>query len=74
MGLDQLSIQLDGAASNDPDGYIFSYSWRMNAEEIATSSSPIVILSAGVNELQLEVTDNEGTISKIQLQLQYLKK
>lgn len=74
MGLDQLSIQLDGAASNDPDGYIFSYSWRMNAEEIATGSSPIVILSAGVNELQLEVTDNEGAISNDTITITVLEK
>ena len=59
-GLDRLTVQLDGSASSDSDGSIYSYRWLKDNEEIATGSTPTVTFSVGVHELQLEVTDNEG--------------
>jgi hypothetical protein len=59
-GLDRLTVQLDGSASNDSDGTIYSYRWLKDNEVIATGSTPTVTFSVGVHELQLEVTDNEG--------------
>jgi hypothetical protein len=62
-GLDRLTVQLDGSASNDSDGTIYSYRWLKDNEVIATGSTPTVTFSVGVHELQLEVTDNEGAKS-----------
>ena len=59
-GLDRLTIQLDGSASSDSDGTIYSYRWLKDNEIIATGSAPTLTFSVGVHELQLEVTDNEG--------------
>lgn len=53
-------IQLDGSGSNDPDGSIYSYSWRKNGIEIASGQSPTVSLAIGVHTIDLLVTDNEG--------------
>lgn len=62
-GLDRLTVQLDGSASSDSDGTIYSYRWLKDNEVIATGSTPTVTFSVGVHELQLEVTDNEGAKS-----------
>lgn len=60
VGASELSIQLDGTASSDSDGYIYSYRWLDGQTELATGSNPEVSFTVGTHELQLEVTDNEG--------------
>jgi beta-glucanase (GH16 family) len=60
VGASELTLQLDGTASSDSDGYIYSYRWLDGETELATGSSPELNLAIGTHELQLEVTDNEG--------------
>lgn len=63
-GNGELAVQLDGSASSDSDGSIFSYTWiQGDSTEIATGVSPTVVLPIGVHQITLLVTDNEGATS-----------
>ena len=53
-------INLNGAASSDPDGTITSYLWFEGTNQIASGSSTSVTLSTGTHVITLEVTDNLG--------------
>ena len=55
------SIELDGSASKDPDGSIEEYSWKVKGAEIATGVKPVVELSTGTTQIELTVTDNDGS-------------
>ncbi len=56
----QASIALNGTASNDPDGSLVSYTWRLNGSTIATGASPSVNLGLGTHTITLTVTDDDG--------------
>ncbi|ASZ13135.1 PKD domain-containing protein [Chitinophaga sp. MD30] len=65
------TVQLDGSASNDPDGTIVSWQWtKISGPAGGTISSPnqaktnITALQAGVYIYELTVTDNAGAQSK----------
>ncbi|MCG7916066.1 MAG: autotransporter domain-containing protein [Candidatus Thiodiazotropha weberae] len=61
------SVTLDGTNSTDPDGSIISYQWYESGTEIATGSSPTIILSLGTHTLTLTVTDDAGLIHQDQV-------
>lgn len=56
----QASISLNGGSSNDPDGSITSYTWRLNGSTIATGANPSVNLGLGTHTITLTVTDDDG--------------
>lgn len=65
------TIQLDGSASNDPDGNIVSYAWVKTLGTgsftliNSTSSKPVIAdAEAGEYEFELTVTDDKGGVSK----------
>ncbi len=51
---------LDGTASFDPDGFITTYNWSEAGVTIATAAKQTVELTAGVHDIKLTVTDNDG--------------
>ena len=53
-------VQLDGSGSYDPDGSIFTYTWKEGSTTIATGATPSVDLSVGVHNIVLTVEDNNG--------------
>ena len=53
-------ITLNGSASTDADGTIVGYVWTRNGTQIATGVNPTVTLPAGVTNVVLTVTDNDG--------------
>jgi len=53
-------VDLDGGASNDPDGSIVAYEWREGASVFATTAATSTSLSVGVHTLTLQVTDDAG--------------
>ncbi len=55
-----LEVRLDGTASTDSDGEIYSYQWYKNDELIGEGVNAIVNLEIGEQVLELLVTDNEG--------------
>ncbi len=55
-------VTLNGALSNDPDGTINSYVWRIGAATILTGATGNVTLPVGVSNIVLTVTDNENAI------------
>ncbi len=56
-------VSLDGSQSQDPDGTIVSYSWKIGETEIATGVTPKVILTVGTTLITLTVTDDKGLSS-----------
>ena len=55
-----VSVLMDGTASNDADGTISSYAWLVNGQTVGTGPAPSILLTEGVNEVTLIVTDNLG--------------
>ncbi len=55
-----ISVTMDGTASTDTDGSIVSYSWLLNAQTVGTGPAPTLLLTEGVSEITLIVTDNLG--------------
>jgi len=53
-------VYLDGSASADADGSIFSYSWSINDRVVATGTQPAVRLDVGTYTITLTVTDDAG--------------
>mgnify|MGYP000850454557 CR=1 FL=1 len=53
-------VTLNGSGSTDSDGTIVSYAWSIAGTPIASGVSPNVVLSAGVNTITLDVTDDDG--------------
>jgi len=58
------SVKLDGTGSQDPDGAVVSYSWRLGGAEISTAASPTVTLGVGTHTFTLQVTDNDGATAQ----------
>jgi len=64
------TVQLDGAASSDPDGDIKSYSWAKISGPAATIATPDAVstavngLVAGTYVFELTVTDNSNATAK----------
>ena len=56
-------VQLDGTGSYDPDGSIFTYTWKEGSTTIATGATPAVYLDVGTHTIVLTVTDNYGATS-----------
>ena len=53
--------ELDGSGSYDPDGYIIEYLWRIgDGRTASTPMATFVFETAGVYQVTLTVTDNEG--------------
>lgn len=71
------TVQLDGTASQDPDGTIASYSWKKISGPTggnlttATAAKTTVtdLLTAGVYVYELTVKDNEGTAATDQVRI-----
>ena len=58
-------IRLDGSNSNDPDGYISTYSWYLDGELISNNASEVVKLSSpGFHTARLVITDNSEAANK----------
>jgi gliding motility-associated-like protein len=62
QGETKANVTLDGSKSEDKDGHIVSYSWRIEGtdEELATGVNPEVMLPVGSTTIVLTVTDDEG--------------
>lgn len=58
-GQSPLTVQFDGSGSSDPDGSITSYSWQWAGGSV-TGVNPQFTFSAGVYDVKLTVTDNNG--------------
>ena len=67
-GTAPLTVNLDASKSNDPDGSISSYLWRFPDGTTSTQSSlNKVFQTAGVQGIQLIVTDDDGAVSRRQV-------
>jgi hypothetical protein len=53
-------VTFDGSRSYDPDGYIVSYSWKIDGILVSTQRSFARSFSSGNYEIELTVTDNQG--------------
>jgi PKD repeat protein len=53
-------VTFDGSRSYDPDGYIVSYSWKIDGILVSTQRSFTRSFSSGNYEVELTVTDNQG--------------
>lgn len=54
------AVQLDGSASNDPDGDPLIYNWYEGGTLIATGKIATVVLSSGTHPITLNVSDGNG--------------
>ena len=50
-------VQLDGSGSSDANDSIFSYSWTLDGDVVATGPTPILELPVGTHTITLEVKD-----------------
>ncbi|MCK5829264.1 MAG: hypothetical protein KAH20_03085 [Methylococcales bacterium] len=57
------TITLDGSGSSHINGIITTYKWIEDGVVIATGVQANVVLSLGVHQITLEVTDNSGKIA-----------
>lgn len=58
-----ISVQLDGSASLDPDGAVVGYTWFEGATVISTAQKPQITRPPGTYTFTLYVTDNQGANS-----------
>ena len=57
------TVTFDASGSTDPDGDpIVQYTWRLNAQQVQSGSSPSVTMALrdGANTVELTITDNRG--------------
>ena len=54
------TITFDGTGSNDPNGSITAYSWKLNGSTILSASTGSVGLPVGTHRVFMTVTDNQG--------------
>jgi hypothetical protein len=66
-GSSTIPVTLNGAASNDSDGTINSYSWSLNGSQIATGVNPTVNLPQGIHDITLAVTDDDNASANDQV-------
>ncbi|MEL7160057.1 MAG: PKD domain-containing protein, partial [Bacteroidota bacterium] len=59
VGIAPLTVQLNGTGSSDPDGSIVAYAWDWGTGT-ASGATPNVLFSAGVYQVTLTVTDDDG--------------
>ena len=55
------TVTLNGKGSDDPDGSISSYEWKLNGCTISTALTASVTLPTGTSKVYLTVTDDSGT-------------
>lgn len=55
-----VTAQLNGTASSDPDGDPLTYEWTDNGQAIATTATASVTLALGPHSIVLTVRDNRG--------------
>ncbi len=55
-----VAVLMDGSGSSDSDGTISSFAWLVNGQIVGTGPAPSILLTEGVNEVTLIVTDNLG--------------
>ncbi|MGB3799925.1 MAG: thrombospondin type 3 repeat-containing protein, partial [Lewinella sp.] len=60
VGLDPLTVSLDGSQSFDSDGVIISYDWKWQNGGSAVGSNPQTVLNEGDYNITLTVTDDDG--------------
>ena len=60
VGLDPLTVMLDGTGSTDSDGLIIAYDWKWNNGGSAVGATPEIVLSEGDYAISLTVTDDDG--------------
>ena len=60
VGLDPLTVMLDGSESSDFDGTIISYDWKWQNGGSAVGANPQTVLSEGSYAISLTVTDDDG--------------
>ncbi|MEM9414674.1 MAG: PKD domain-containing protein [Planctomycetota bacterium] len=68
-----VTFRLDGSASQDPDGSIASYVWRVNGATVGTGVRPSVSLGIGTHTVVLTVTDNNGATNTDSVTLRALE-
>jgi hypothetical protein len=56
-------VALDGRLSSDPDGNALSFQWYQGTATLSTSSTPVVNLLAGTQDLTLSVSDGSQSAS-----------
>ncbi len=55
-----LDVQFSSDGSNDPDGSAITFSWNFGDGESSTDANPSHTFAAGVYDVQLTVTDEQG--------------
>ena len=60
VGLDPLTVLLDGTGSTDSDGVIIAYDWKWKNGGSAVGPTPEIVLSEGDYAISLTVTDDDG--------------
>lgn len=68
------NVTLDGSASGDPDGTIFSYEWYEGGVFRSSEMTPTFLLGLGDYSFTLKVTDNEGATASDSVQISVVTK
>ncbi|PPK87536.1 putative secreted protein (Por secretion system target) [Neolewinella xylanilytica] len=63
VGLDPLTVSLDGSNSSDSDGIIISYDWKWKNGGSAVGAFPQAVLNEGSYAISLTVTDDDGAVA-----------
>ncbi|WP_119462594.1 metallophosphoesterase [Rhodospirillaceae bacterium SYSU D60014] len=68
QGADELTVELDGSASRNPNDGIVEYRWLdKDGQLLATGEKPSVTLGVGRHELTLEAEDLTGQVTRDQI-------
>ncbi len=69
---DGVIVQLNGAASTDPDNDNLTYAWKVDEQEVGSSAITEVKLSVGAHVITLSVNDGRGGVATATANLEIL--